>query len=94
MSELNGEVVEMNLDARCILTTASTPASRHKYVSKQAEYINWLEKEGVDACQPNVMINYITVLNDKYSPGSMWSTYSILKKWYKIKKTLTSRIGH
>eukprot|EP00957_Ditylum_brightwellii_P161962 12331127-Ditylum_brightwellii.AAC.1 len=29
MSELNGEVVEMNLDARCILTTASAPSSRH-----------------------------------------------------------------
>eukprot|EP00957_Ditylum_brightwellii_P128366 9790465-Ditylum_brightwellii.AAC.1 len=49
MSELNSEVVEMNLDARCILTTANTPASRHKYVSKQAEHIKWLEKEGVDA---------------------------------------------
>eukprot|EP00957_Ditylum_brightwellii_P170548 12982470-Ditylum_brightwellii.AAC.1 len=27
MSELNSEVVEMNLDARRILTTANTPAS-------------------------------------------------------------------
>eukprot|EP00957_Ditylum_brightwellii_P170052 12944293-Ditylum_brightwellii.AAC.1 len=77
MSELNGEVVEMNLDARRILTTANTPASRYKYASKQAKYIKWLEKEGVDACQPNAMVNYIMVLNDKYSPGSLWSTYSI-----------------
>eukprot|EP00957_Ditylum_brightwellii_P038353 2899290-Ditylum_brightwellii.AAC.1 len=80
ISELNGEVVEMNLDARRILTTANTPASRHKYAAKQAEYIKWLEKEGVDACQPNTMINYAMVLNDKYSPESLWSTHSILKK--------------
>eukprot|EP00957_Ditylum_brightwellii_P184656 14063617-Ditylum_brightwellii.AAC.1 len=61
----------MNLDARRILTTANTPTSRCKYASKQVEYIKWLEKEGVDACQPNAMISYIMVLNDKYSPGSL-----------------------
>eukprot|EP00957_Ditylum_brightwellii_P130296 9939272-Ditylum_brightwellii.AAC.1 len=80
MSELNGEVVEMNLDARCILTTSNAPFSRPKYASKQAEYVQWLEKEGVYASQPNAMINYIMIFSDKYSPGSLWSTYSILKK--------------
>eukprot|EP00957_Ditylum_brightwellii_P014540 1094644-Ditylum_brightwellii.AAC.1 len=80
MSELNGEVVEMNLDAGCILITANSPSSGHKYASKQAEYMQWLEKERVDASQPNAMINYIMLLNDEYSPGSLWSTYSILKK--------------
>ena len=34
------------------------------------------------------MINYIMILNNKYSPRSLWSTYSILKKWYKIKKNI------
>eukprot|EP00957_Ditylum_brightwellii_P037262 2820773-Ditylum_brightwellii.AAC.1 len=84
MSELNGEVVEMNLDARRILTTANAPPSRHKCALKQAEYMQWLEKEGADASQPNAMISYIMVLNNKHSPGSLWSTYSILRKWYKI----------
>jgi len=88
MSELNGEEVEMNLDARRILTTANAPSSRRKYASKQAEYVQWLEKEGVDASQPNAMINYIMILNNKYSPGSLWSTYLILKKWYKIEKNI------
>eukprot|EP00957_Ditylum_brightwellii_P117549 8965140-Ditylum_brightwellii.AAC.1 len=71
MSELNGEVVKMNLDARRILTTANAPFSRRKYAPKQTEYVQWLEKEGADASQPNAMINYIMVLNDKYSPGSL-----------------------
>eukprot|EP00957_Ditylum_brightwellii_P075669 5750510-Ditylum_brightwellii.AAC.1 len=39
MSELNREVVDINLDARRILTTANTPSSRRKYASKQAEYV-------------------------------------------------------
>eukprot|EP00957_Ditylum_brightwellii_P114205 8707334-Ditylum_brightwellii.AAC.1 len=78
----------MNLDARHILTTANMPASRCKYAAKQAEFVQWFEKEGVDACQQNAMINYIMVLKDMYSPGSLWSTYSILKKWYKIEKDI------
>eukprot|EP00957_Ditylum_brightwellii_P197596 15054040-Ditylum_brightwellii.AAC.1 len=89
MNELNRKVAEMNLDTRSILTTANTPASRCKNAAKQAEYIKWLEKEGVNACQPNAMIGYIMVLNDKYSSGSLWSTYSNLKKWYKIKKNIS-----
>eukprot|EP00957_Ditylum_brightwellii_P155683 11852063-Ditylum_brightwellii.AAC.1 len=64
MSELNGEEVEMNLDARCILTTANAPSSRRKYASKQSEYVQWLEKEGVEASQPNAMLNYIMILNN------------------------------
>eukprot|EP00957_Ditylum_brightwellii_P049823 3777281-Ditylum_brightwellii.AAC.1 len=88
MSELNNEVAEMNLDARRILTTTNTPSFRRKCALKQAEYMQWLEKEGVDACWPNTMINYIMMLNDKRSPGSLWSTYSILKKWNKIKKSI------
>eukprot|EP00957_Ditylum_brightwellii_P062300 4727530-Ditylum_brightwellii.AAC.1 len=64
MYELNGEVVEMNLDARRILTIANAPSSRCKYALKQGEYVQWLEKGGVDASQPNAMINYIMILND------------------------------
>eukprot|EP00957_Ditylum_brightwellii_P083053 6313375-Ditylum_brightwellii.AAC.1 len=88
MSKLNRQVVEMNLDAMRILTTANALSSRRKYALKQVEYVQWLEKEGVDASQPNAMINYIMILNDKYSPGSLWSTYSILKKWHKIEKNI------
>ena len=66
-----------------LLTTGNTPATRHKYKMVQRQYTEYQEENGFSLMQENLLVNFIFMLKSTSSPGSLWSIYSIIKKWYK-----------
>ncbi len=78
--------VEMCTEAIRVLKTGTAASSQRKCMTKQDNYVQYLQEKELDAMNENTLINYMIEQKQKYSPGSLWCIFSIIGKWYKVEK--------
>ncbi|KAJ8912672.1 hypothetical protein NQ315_011031 [Exocentrus adspersus] len=62
--------------------------SKEVYSSEYEKFINWMTENCVEHISETVLLGYFSDLSEKFSPSSLWSKYSIVKKTLMVNKNI------
>ncbi|KAJ8912814.1 hypothetical protein NQ315_014397 [Exocentrus adspersus] len=60
--------------------------SKEVYSSEYEKFINWMTEDCVEHISETVLLGYFSDLSENFSPSSLWSKYSMVKKTLMVNK--------
>lgn len=71
--------------AREIEKETVPPRSKNKYVNCYETLVGWQKQQKTTSFDENVLLVYFKELSEKYSPGTLWPKWSMLKSILRIR---------
>ncbi|KAJ8914384.1 hypothetical protein NQ315_017474 [Exocentrus adspersus] len=62
--------------------------SKEVYSSEYEKFINWMTENCVEHISETVLLGYFSDLSENFSPSSLWSKYSMVKKTLMVNKNI------
>jgi len=68
--------------------------SRDSYDKEYEKLVNWMAENGVENINETVLLGYFGDLAETFSPNSLWSKYSMVKKTLMVNKNINIATYH